>query len=129
MTSYQLEGNGAQRLLTLFNAKGNQTPVQFALATIVTPPPSISLRLDGDTADTPQEGVVVAEWLTEHKRSVSFNGAVSGNVTGAQAGALQTLQITTKEMMIHGNLKAGDRVICGIGNNGQTVFVLDKAVI
>lgn len=129
MPEYQLEGNGAQRLLTLFGVKGAPTPVQFVLATIVTPMPDISVRLDGDTRDTPTTGIIVAEWLTEHKRTISFSGDVSGNVTGAQTGTLQNLQITKKEITIHSDLKAGDRVICGVGNNGQTVYVLDKAVI
>lgn len=129
MSSYQLEGNGAQRLLTLFGARGSQMPVQFALATVVTPPPGISVRLDGDTVDTPTEGIVLAEQLTDHTRVISFTGDVSGNVTGTQPGTLQNLQVTKKEMTIHSNLKAGDRVICGIGNNGQTVYVIDKAVI
>lgn len=129
MTSYQLEGNGAQRLLTLFGKKGSPAPVQFALATIVTPPPAISIRLDGDTVDTPQEGIVIAEQLTDHKRVISFNGVVSGSVTGTHAGTLQNLQIEKKEITIHSNLKAGDRVLCGVGNGGQTVFIIDKVVI
>ena len=129
MTEYQLEGNGAQRLLTLFGVKDAPKPVQFVLATIVTPPPAISVRLDGDTQDTPTTGIIVAEWLTDHKRTISFSGDVSGNVTGAQVGTLQNLQITKKEITIHSDLKAGDRVICVVGNNGQTVYVIDKAVI
>ena len=112
MSEKQLEGNGAQRLLTLFGVKGAQTPVQFVLATIVTPPPKISVRLDGDTVDTPTEGIVVAEWLTEHKREWRLVG------TGEY-----------REYEIKSNLKSDDRVICGVGNNGQLVYVLDKAVI
>lgn len=130
MSEKQLEGNGAQRLLTLFGVKGAATPVQFALATIVTPMPEISVRIDGDTVDTPTEGIVVAEWLTEHKRTISFNDDVSGNIDGFHGpGTLRDLQIAKKEITIHSDLKEGDRVICGVGNNGQLVYVLDKAVI
>lgn len=129
MAEYQLEGNGAQRLLTLFGVRDAQTPVQFALGTIVSPMPNIAVRLDGDTIDTPREGIVVSESLTDHTRSITFSGDVSGRVTGTNGGTLQNLQITKKDVTIHSNLKAGDRVICGVGNNGQTIFILDKAVI
>ena len=130
MPGYQLEGNGAQRLLALFGARGSQMPVQFALATVITPPPSVSIRLDGDTVDTPAEGIILAEHLMDHTRTISFSGNVTGNVNGFHGpGTLQNLQITKKEMTIHSNLKTGDRVICGVGNNGQTIYVIDKAVI
>lgn len=129
MAEYQLEGNGAQRLLTLFGMRGGPKPVQFVLGTIVSPMPNIAVRLDGDTIDTPEEGIVVSESLTDHTRSISFTGDVSGSVTGANSGTLQNLQITKKDVTIHSNLKPGDRVICGVGNNGQTIFILDKAVI
>lgn len=131
MTQFKLEGNGAQRLLQLFGSTGAETPLKFMLATIVTPPPSISIRIDGDTDDTPSEGIVVAEYLTEHKRTISYtSGTVSGNVDGYHGpGNLTSLSIIDGDLTIHCDLKAGDRVIVAIADDGQLVYVLDKAVI
>ena len=85
-----LEGNGATRLLKLFGNRGASTTI--TLATVVNPSP-ISVRVDGDSIDTPAEGIIVAE-------------------SADKAG-----------------LSADDRVIVVIGNDGQLVYVLDKAVI
>ena len=124
----QLEGSGASRLDQLFTS--DTTPVTLTLATITAIPPEISVRVDGDSADTPHEGIIVAEHLTEHKRTVTFSNDVGGHVDGFHgAGALRNLQITQKEMTIHCDLKAGDRVIVAIADDGQLVYVLDKAVI
>lgn len=104
-----LEGNGAQRLIKLFGG-GSTQPLTFTLATIVKPSP-ITVRIDGDTEDTPSVGIIVAEHLTDHKRTMHIVG-----------GAYQ-------EYEIQSNLDVGDRVIAVIANDGQLVYVLDKAVI
>lgn len=123
----QLEGSGASRLLQMF--KSDTTPVTLTLATITALPPEISIRVDGDSIDTPHEGIIVAEHLTEHKRTISFSDDATGHVDGFHgAGALRDLQITKKEMTIHCDLIEGDRVIVAIADDGQLVYVLDKAV-
>lgn len=123
----QLEGSGASRLLQMF--KSDTTPVTLTLATITALPPEISVRVDGDSIDTPHEGIIVAEHLMEHKRTISFSSNVSGNVDGFHGpGALRDLQITQKEMTVHCDLIEGDRVIVAIADDGQLVYVLDKAV-
>ena len=124
----QLEGSGASRLLQMF--KSDTTPVTLTLATITALPPEISVRVDGDSVDTPHEGIIVAEHLTEHRRTITFSDDVSGHVDGFHGpGTLRDLQIAQKEMTIHCDLKIGDRVIVAIADDGQLVYVLDKAVI
>ena len=124
----QLEGSGASRLLGLF--RPNTTPVSITLATVTALPPEISVRVDGDSVDTPHEGIIVAEHLTEHKRTITFSGDVAGNVDGYHGpGTLRNLQITRKQMTVHCDLKVDDRVIVAIADDGQLVYVLDKAVI
>ena len=123
----QLEGSGASRLLQMF--KSDTTPVTLTLATITALPPEISVRVDGDSIDTPHEGIIVAEHLTEHKRTITFSNDATGNVDGFHGpGNLRDLQITQKEMTVHCDLKEGDRVIVAIADDGQLVYVLDKAV-
>lgn len=125
----QLEGSGARRLLTLFGGDKTQ-PTTITMATVRSPLPEISVRVDGESIDTPAQGIIVAEYLTEHKRTISFSADVGGNVDGYHGpGNLRNLQIAKKEMTIHSDLKVGDRVIVAIANDGQLIYVLDKAVI
>ena len=124
----QLEGSGASRLIGLF--RPNTKPVSITLATVTALPPEISVRVDGDSVDTPHEGIIVAEHLTEHKRTITFSDDVSGHVDGYHGpGSLRNLQIARKQMTVHCDLKVDDRVIVAIADDGQLVYVLDKAVI
>lgn len=124
----QLEGSGASRLLSLF--RPGTKPVSITLATVKTLPPEISVRVDGDSVDTPHEGIIVAEHLTEHKRTITFDGDVTGHVDGFHGpGTLRNLQISSKQMTVHCDLKVDDRVIVAIADDGQLVYVLDKAVM
>ena len=105
----QLEGSGAMRLLRLF--RETTQPTTLSLATVTSPPPSLSIRIDGDSFDTPMQGLVVAEHLTQHKRTMRVNDS------------------TYQQYEIQSNLNVGDRVIVAIANDGQLVYVLDKAVV
>lgn len=123
----QMEGSWASRLDQLFTS--NTTPLTLTLATITAIPPEISVRVDGDSIDTPHEGIIVAEHLTEHKRTITFSDDATGHVDGFHGpGALRDLRITQKEMTVHCDLKEGDRVIVAIADDGQLVYVFDKAV-
>lgn len=101
-----MEGSGASRLYQLFGGNAGSTGVEIKNATIKALPPNISVQVDGDSIDTPSEGIIVAEHLTEHKRTI--NGA---------------------ESTFSCDLKVGDPVIVAIANNGQLIYVLDRAVI
>lgn len=126
----QLEGSGASRLLQMFGGDKTQ-PTTITNATIQSVSP-ISVRVDGDSIDTPEQGIIVAEHLTEHTRTVSFTGGtVSGQVqdTYSGGGDLKSLDIVDGELTFKCDLKQGDKVIVAIVNDGQLVYVLDKAVI
>lgn len=102
-----MEGSGASRLYQLFGGgSGGSSGVDIKRAIIKTLPPEISVQVDGDSIDTPAEGIIVAEHLTEHKRTI--NGA---------------------EVTFSCDLKVNDPVIVAIANDGQVVYVLDKVVI
>lgn len=124
----QLEGNGFSLMAQLFVKDQSIVPTTLTTATVNTPPPGMSVQVDGDTFVTPAEGVVVAEHLTEHKRTISYKGGkVSGHVDGYHGpGNLTSLEITRGELTIHTDVKKGDKVIVAIANDGQLVYVLDK---
>lgn len=127
-----MEGSGASRLYQLFGGgSAGSSGVDIKRAIIKTLPPEISVQVDGDSIDTPAEGIIIAEHLTEHKRTISFSGGVvSGNVDGFHGpGELTSLTITGGELTFHCDLKVGDPVIVAVANDGQMIYVLDKAVI
>lgn len=103
-----LEGDAYTRILNMIGDGTESTTL--TLATVVSPSP-ISVRVDGDSVDTPSQGIIVAEHLTQHKRTMRVAG-----------GSFQ-------EYEIQSNLNAGDRVIVAISNDGQLIYVIDKAVI
>lgn len=102
--------SGISQIYELF--AGNKTQATtLTLATVITPPPSISVRVDGESMDTPTQGIILAEHLADHTREFSVAG-----------GEFQVYQIKSP-------LQVNNRVIVAISNDGQDVFVLDKAVI
>jgi len=86
-----LEGSGASRLLQLFSGD-NTHHTTITTAVIRTPLPNLSVRIDGETIDTPSQGIIYAD------------------------GVKDKLTVNT-------------RVIVAIANDGQLVYILDKAVI
>ena len=122
-----LEGNAYLQLYTMI--RGDKTaPVNVKLATIQSVNP-LSIRIDGESIDTPAQGIVVSEHLTEHKRVMSLSGGtISGQVNGAN-GALTSLTATDVNVTIKSNLNVGNRVIVLIGNDGQLAYIIDKAVV
>lgn len=126
----QLEGSGASRLIQMFGRdKSQPTTITTAIIQSVSP---ISVRVDGDSVDTPEQGIIVAEHLTEHKRTISYTGGtVSGQVqdTYSGGGDLKSLDIVDGELTFKTNLEVGNKVIVAVANDGQLVYVLDKAVI
>lgn len=127
-----MEGSGASRLYSIFGKDTEQIEaVTIGLATVTALPPEIAVQVDGDSTETPSEGIVIAEHLTEHTRTVSFTGGtISGNVDGFHGpGNLRTLEITKGELTLHCDLKIGDKVIVAVANDGQVVYILDKAVM
>ncbi|MEH7521681.1 DUF2577 domain-containing protein [Bacillus sp. JJ1503] len=124
----QLEGNGAAKLIQQMKRHGNNKEVIVELATVVTPPPSLSIRMNSDNLPVDSNEIIVAEHLTEHQRTISINGgSVTGTVT--PSGNLTTFTLTDATMTIKSPLKAGDQVIVLTANDGQLYYVIDKAVL
>jgi Protein of unknown function (DUF2577) len=110
MTKERLEGSGAARLIQLIRQHGYNVDVNIELATVTSAPPNLKIKVDNMKVELDRDDLVVAQYLTKHKRQVKINGG------------------TTVELEYQDELKPGDRVIVTSANNGQIYFVLDKAV-
>jgi len=107
------EGNGASRLKQLMTADTSKVS-SVVMGVITSPLPNISVRLDGESIDTPTQGIVVAEHLADHTREISISGGtVSGAVqdTYSGGGSLKSIAVENATLTIKSNLKSGDRVI------------------
>lgn len=90
---------------------GDKTlPNTITRAVVTAVSPEIAIRIDGDNGDIFQNEFIVAEHLLEHKRLVTMGG---GEV----------------EMIVRSPLNVGDPLIIALVNDGQLVYVLDKAVV
>jgi hypothetical protein len=110
MTKERLEGSGAARLIQLIRQHGYNVDVNIEMATVTSSPPDLKIKVDNMKVELDRDDLVVAQYLTKHKRQVKINGG------------------TTVELEYQDELKPGDRVIVTSANNGQIYFVLDKAV-
>lgn len=104
----RLEGNGASRLLQLFGGNSSDG-IELTVATVTSASP-IAVRIAGDTFDITGDALIVAESITEYRRTVSISG-------GADV-----------ELIVRNPLKTGDKVIVVIAQDGQLYYVMDKAV-
>jgi Protein of unknown function (DUF2577). len=108
--SERLEGDGAARLIQLMRQHGYNKDVDFELATVTSAPPNLRIQIDNMKVELDRDDLVVAQYLTKHKRQVKINGG------------------TTVELEFQDELKVGDRVIVASTRNDQLYIVLDKAV-
>jgi Protein of unknown function (DUF2577) len=111
MTKERLEGSGAKRLIQLMRQHGYNKDVNIELATVTSAPPDLKIKVDNMKVELDRDDLIVAQYLTKHKRQVKINGG------------------ETIELEFQDELKPGDRVIVASANNGQLYFVIDKAVI
>jgi hypothetical protein len=111
MKKERLEGDGAARLIQLMRRHGYNKDVDFELATVTSPPPDLKIKVDNVNIELDRDDLIVAQYLTKHKRQVRINGG------------------TTVELEYQDELKVGDRVIVASADNDQIYFVLDKAVM
>lgn len=107
----RLEGNGAARLIQLMRQHGYNKDVDIELATVTSAPPNIKVKIDNMNIELDRDDLIVAQYLTKHKRQVRIDGGA------------------TVELEYQDELKVGDRVIVVSANNGQLYFIIDKAVI
>lgn len=104
-----IEGSPGSKLVQMIRKYGYNKDLDAEVATVVSPLPNLSVKLASDGLVLERSDLVVAEWLTEHKRSVLLNGSPA-------------------ELTFQAQLATGDRVIVVCADESQQYFVIDKAV-
>lgn len=108
--AYQMEGDAGSQFVQMIRALGHNKDVDVELGTVVAAAPSIRVRLDGMSIDLEADDLVVAAHLTKHKRRIRIND-----------GAEQVYEFMDE-------LAVGDRVIVLTADEGQSYYVIDRAV-
>ncbi|EMT54707.1 hypothetical protein I532_03845 [Brevibacillus borstelensis AK1] len=134
----RLEGSGASQLAQLIQKIGYNDFDRFELATIVSPPPAIRIKIDNvDGITFEADDLVVAEHLTRHKRIVTIKHVQDterdvgdtipfprdNDSTGSLAWTYSYVEMTFEDV-----LKSGDRVLVASMNDGQAYVILDRVV-
>lgn len=104
-----IEGSGASKIAQLMRKYGYNKDLDAEVAVVLSPLPNLSVKLASDGLVLERSDLVVAEWLTEHTRSVLLNGSPA-------------------EITFQAQLAAGDKVIVVCAEESQQYFVIDKAV-
>ncbi|OXM86457.1 DUF2577 domain-containing protein [Paenibacillus rigui] len=124
-----VEGSNVSKFVQLIRHIGYNDFDRFELATVLSPPPALRIRVDHMKIDLDAADVVVAEHLTEHGRSVRFqNDPISSASADEDSGTPSPLPSGDVLLTFKSPLQAGDRVIIASANAGQTYVILDKAV-
>ncbi len=147
----RLEGSGASKLVQLVREIGYNKDVDIELATVTAPPPNLKIKVDNMSVELQKDDLVVAEWLTRHRRRVTITNSRNTNIstnyptsTGgfehpeenpAESYNFDSFNVnnasfitTEAEVEFLDELKQGDKVIVASVNKGQLFVVLDRAV-
>ena len=108
--SMQIEGDGGSQFVQMIRQFGFNSDTNIELGTVTASATSLRVRLDGMSIDLEADDMIVAAHLTKHKRRIRVNG-------GAE-----------QEHEFMDELTAGDRVIVASANEGQSYYVIDRAV-
>lgn len=100
-------------------------------ATVVSPPPSLRIKVDNMPITLDMSDLIVFESLLEHEIEYSTLPAITATteVADNHTHQMKSMSITKQKMTIHTRLKAGDKVAVMELNGGQTYVVLDKVVV
>ena len=113
-------------------ASGN--PVEVFEAVVLTPPPSLSIKLKGNgNLIIPKELIVVAELLTKHKRRVKLSSTniideESLQGLGPHQHDLSSIILDNSELEFLNELAVGERVMAIRFAGGQKYWICDRIV-
>lgn len=66
------EGTGPARIVAAMRKYGFNQGDKMEFATVTNPPPELRIKVDNMTIELEKEDLMVAEWLTKHKRIISI---------------------------------------------------------
>lgn len=115
-------------------ANASSNPVEVFEAVVISPPPNLSIKLKGnDNLVIPKELIVVAELLTNHKRTVKMS---STNITdeetlqglGPHQHDLTSIVLDNAELEFLNELAEGEQVMVIRFSGGQKYWICDRIV-
>jgi hypothetical protein len=113
-----------------------QTPkhIGIELATVITPPPDLRIRIDNTEINLEKDDLIVCEHLLEHSRIYSTSTQLSSSSMtpdgyGPHTHNLTAIGAEEQEITVHSNLEAGDRVAVQALPGGQQYLVIDRVVM
>ncbi|QQE73150.1 DUF2577 domain-containing protein [Brevibacillus composti] len=139
----RLEGSGVSQLKQMIARIGYNRFDRLELATVVSPPPDLRIRIDNMALDLEADDLVVAEHLTRHKRIVTItheelaerdlgdkierDGLDTDDMV--EGNPITEYRHAYVELTFEDVLKPGDRVIVASMNDGQAYLILDRVVM
>lgn len=105
----QYEGDPYWKIAKVITSLGYNEGIRIETATITQVSP-IKFRFGDEEIEIEEEDCVIADHLLEHTRTVSIGGRPD------------------ETMVVRSPLKVGDPIIVISSENGQLMFVMDKAV-
>lgn len=130
--------SGSRLLELIKQTARNQLPFGIELATVVSPPPDLKIRINNMDLVLEGDDLIVCEHLLEHQRYYSTSPAVADSEvtewadtdppTHSHTHQVTGLTINNQIMTMHTKLAAGTRVAVMALPGGQQYLVWDKVV-
>ena len=132
--------DGLTEFAMLFKQRDNSPSASITIGTVITPPPEVQIRLNEVVVLDKENLVFAAHMLADYEREADFSGgniifSDSNSGTTESGGGIVSLNVDTSYEAKHvkikmiDTLKPGDEVILMPVTDGQTYYVLDKAVM
>lgn len=116
----------------------------FELATVVSPAPGLSIRVDNMKLELSAQDLYVCKGLTDASRTVTLTGRPGtvrelGGKTGLDANSIRQpggaevvhngeIDLSYVELKFEDGLKAGERVLVQAAPGGQKYIIVDRVV-
>lgn len=103
------------------------------LATVISPPPKLIIRVDNMPINLEGNDLIVCEHLLEHNRRYTTLSNISNSnmeLAGYQSHThkINSIEIKKQIIKLHGKLEKGDRLAVVPLPGGQQYLILDKVV-
>lgn len=127
------------RLIELIQQQAKaQQNFGIELATVISPPPNLIIRVDNMPVNLQGDDLIVCEHLLEHQRAYTTTPSIDSSAVSEgyddennkypHVHDVEKLTINNQTTTIHTNLKTGDRVAVQALPGGQQYLVIDKVV-
>ncbi|MGF7045678.1 hypothetical protein J2T13_000138 [Paenibacillus sp. DS2015] len=122
-----IDGGGVSQLKSVVKQLTYVKSADIEFATVLAPPPSIRVVVDGMKIELDADDLSICESLTKTTRDIKFKAdvAIKVDIDGTlRDGTIKTGTSTSIET--DNALKAGDRVVIASINDGQLYVILDR---